>query len=108
LVLQEWHSFIHKLGTLREEFVCAVSERLLSLKIKFLTNAEKRHFAREDEIRCQIANDEPQKHGLRMFPLSSLVDSNECWREVAMKCFPILTQLEAPTFFFTFTRTSIG
>jgi hypothetical protein len=51
LILQPRNHFIHQLTSLREEFICAVSGRLIKIHIKYLAQAERRSFAREDEIR---------------------------------------------------------
>jgi hypothetical protein len=103
LVVQEGHHFIHKLITLREGFICSISGRLANLQVKFLASAQKRHFAREDEIRAQLPEDQPKEYGMRTFIPSSLTDSNEYWREVATKRFAISTPYGAPTSFLTFT-----
>jgi hypothetical protein len=103
LILQPRDHFIHSLATLREEFICAVSGRLVNLKIKFLAQAQRRCFAREDEIRGENSESAPKEYGLRTFIPPSLTDSDQYWHQVAMKCFALSTQLGAPTFFLTFT-----
>jgi hypothetical protein len=103
LALQGRDHFIHKLITLREEFICSISGRFSNLRVKFLANAQEWYVAREDEIRADIPNDAPKEHGMRTFIPSPLTDSNEYWREVATKCFAISTQFGAPTVFLTFT-----
>jgi hypothetical protein len=50
LILQPRDHFIHQLTTLREEFICAFFGRLVNLNIKFIAQAQRRYFAREDEI----------------------------------------------------------
>jgi hypothetical protein len=50
LILQPPDHFIHQLITLREETICAVVGRLANLNIKFIAQAQRRYFAREDEI----------------------------------------------------------
>jgi hypothetical protein len=50
LVLQRRGHFIHKLSSLREELICSVSGPVSNLTIKYLAGAEKRWFAREDEV----------------------------------------------------------
>jgi hypothetical protein len=103
LILQPRDHFIHQLTTLREEFVCAVSGRLVNLRIRFLAKAQRSYFAREDEIRGQTAEGMPKEYGMRTFIPPSLTDSDEYWRHVATKCFAISTQFGAPTFFLIFT-----
>jgi hypothetical protein len=103
LCLQDRGHFIHKLQTLREEFICAISGRLSNMRVQFLAKAQRRYFAREDEIRDPIEEDRVKEYGMRTFIPSSLTDSNEYWRDVATKCFALSTQLGAPTFFLTFT-----
>jgi hypothetical protein len=103
LVLQPRDHFIHQLITLREEFTCAVFGRLVNLNIKFIAQARRRHFAREDEILDQNPEGSSKEYGLRLFIPPSLTDSDEYCRHVATKCLPISTQLGSPTFFLTFT-----
>jgi hypothetical protein len=103
LVFQPRHYFLHQFPTLREEFICAVSGRLVNLSIKFLEHAQRRYYAREDEIRHQFEGDGTKDYGMRTFIPPSLVDSNEYWHKVATKCFAISTQFGPPTFFLTFT-----
>jgi hypothetical protein len=103
LVLQPRGYFIHQLPNLGEEFICAVSGRLVNIAIKFLAQAERRYFAREDEIRRDLSNEVTKDFGIRSFIPLSLVDSNEYWHKVATKCFAISTQFGPPTFFLTFT-----
>jgi hypothetical protein len=69
--------FIYQLITLREEFICAVFGRLVNLNIKFIAQAQKRYFAREDEILDQNPEGSPKEYGLRTFIPSSLTDSDE-------------------------------
>jgi hypothetical protein len=103
LLLQPRGHFIHQLITLREKFICAVFGRWVNLNIKFIAQAQRRHFAREDEILDQNPEGSPKEYGLRMFIPHSLTDSDEYWRHVAIKCFIISTELGPPTFFLTFT-----
>jgi hypothetical protein len=103
LLFQPRGHFIHGLGTLREEFICSISGRLSNLRIKFLSQAEKRYFVREDEVRGVFGDKQTKEYGLRSFIPASLNDSDEYWKEVATKCFAISTQLGPPTFFLTFT-----
>jgi hypothetical protein len=99
LIVQPWDHFIHHLITLREEFICAVFGRLVNLNIKFIAQAHRRYFAREDEILDQNPEGGPKEYGLRTFIPPSLTDNDEYWRHVAPKCFVISTQLGSPTFF---------
>jgi hypothetical protein len=73
LALQPRDHFIHQLGTLREEFICAVSGRPTNLKIKFLEQAEQRYLVREDEIRAAEQNSE-KEHSMRTFIPPSMTD----------------------------------
>jgi hypothetical protein len=50
LIFQPRDHFIHQLITIREEFICAVFRRLVNLNITFITQAQRRYCAREDEI----------------------------------------------------------
>jgi hypothetical protein len=88
--------------TLREEFVCAVSGRLINLNIKDLISAQAA-LAREDEI-CQ-ADEGPHdlECGVRNFIPLSLTDRDEYWHTVATKCFAISSQFGCSTFFLTFS-----
>jgi hypothetical protein len=97
-ILQPRDHFIHQLITLREEFICAVFGRLVNLNIKFITQAQRRYFAREDEILDQNPGGSPKEYGLRTFIPPSLTDSDEYWRHIAPKCFAISIQLGSPTF----------
>jgi hypothetical protein len=60
LALQPRDHFIYQLGTLRVEFIYAVSGRLTNLKIKFLEQVKRRYLAREDEIRAAHQNSEKE------------------------------------------------
>jgi hypothetical protein len=101
--LQPRDHFIHQLITLREEFIYSAFGRLVNLNIKFITQTQRRYFAREDEILDQNPERSPKGYGLRTFIPPSLTDSDEYWGHVAPKCFAISTQLGSPTFFLTFT-----
>jgi hypothetical protein len=94
--------FLHGMGTLRAEFACALSERLVNLNIKYLAEREKELF-QEDEIRADGEQGNEKEFGIRTFIPPSLTDSDEYWHHVASRCFGISTQLGAPTFFLTFT-----
>jgi hypothetical protein len=107
LILQPQDHFIHELITLREEFICAIFGRLVNLNIKFIAQAQRRYFAREDEILDQNPEGTPKEYGLRVFIPPSLTDSDEYWRHVATKCFAISTQLGSPTFFLTLAMNPI-
>jgi hypothetical protein len=96
LILQPHDHFIHELGTLREEFICAVYGRLINLDLKYLAQAQRRCFAREGEIRDENSERVAKEYGLRTFVLPSLVDSDEYWYHVAAKCFVISAQLGRP------------
>lgn len=50
VVMQPRGHFVHVLSTLREEFVCAVTGRLINLNSRFLMGVQ-RAMAREDEVR---------------------------------------------------------
>jgi hypothetical protein len=103
LILQPRDHFIEPLMTLPEEFICAVSGRLVNLTITFLSGAQKRCFARKDEIHGENSHGSPKEDGLRKFIPPSLTDSDEYWHHVTTKCFALSTQLGQPTFFLTFT-----
>jgi hypothetical protein len=102
LILQGREHFIHQMPTLREEFVCAISGRLINLNIKYLAQTE-RTFAQEDELQADAGDQEPKEYGLRTFIPPSLTDSDEYWHDVATRCFAISAKFGAPTFFLTFT-----
>jgi hypothetical protein len=80
-----------------------VFSRLVNLDIQFIAQAQRRYFARDDEILDQNPEGSPKEYGCRMFIPPSLIDSDEYWRHVGTKCFAISTQLGSPTFFLTFT-----
>jgi hypothetical protein len=92
-------SFHSSINNLTRKFICAVFARLVNLNIKFIARAQRRYFAREDEILGQNPEGNPKEYRLRMFIPPYLTDSNEYWRHVATKCFGISTQLGSPTFF---------
>jgi hypothetical protein len=71
--------------------------------VKFRAGAQRRLFAREDEVRGVVHDDQDKEYGLWTFVPSSLTDRREYWRDVATKCFAISPQLGAPSFFLTFT-----
>jgi hypothetical protein len=50
LILQPRDHFIHQLITLREEFIYVAFGCLVNLNIKSIAQAQRRYFAREDEI----------------------------------------------------------
>jgi hypothetical protein len=85
--------------TIRKEFICAFFGRFVNLNIKFITQAQRQCFAREDKILDQNAEKSPKEYGLRAFISPSLTDSDEYWRHVATKCFAISTHLGSPPFF---------
>jgi hypothetical protein len=91
LLLQPRDHFIRQLITLREEFICAVFGRLVNLNIKFIAQAQRRYFSREDEILDQSPEGDPNEYGLRTLIPPSLTDGEEYWRHVATKCFAIST-----------------
>jgi hypothetical protein len=102
LILRPRGHFIHTMPTLREEFVCAISGRLISLNIQYLFSTQAA-LAREDEVRHAEDGPREVEHGLRTFIPPSLTDSDEYWHAVASKCFAISSQSGCPTFFLTFT-----
>jgi hypothetical protein len=99
LILQPRDHFIHQLTTLREEFICTVFVCFVNLNIKFVAQAQRRYFARGDEILDQNSEGSPKEYGLRTFIPPSLTDNDEYWRHVATKCFAISTQLGSPLLF---------
>jgi hypothetical protein len=50
LILWPRAHFIHTIPTLREEFVCAISGRVINLNIQYLISTQAA-LAREDEVR---------------------------------------------------------
>jgi hypothetical protein len=92
-------SYSFGMTTLRDEFVCPVPGRLINLNIKFRAEAQKRCFAREDEIHGDVSTDIPKEYELQTFISPSLPDSDEYWRHVAMKCFALSTQFGLQPFF---------
>jgi hypothetical protein len=94
LVMQPRGYFLHEMGTLREEFICALSGRLVNLNIKYLAEMEKDLF-QEDKIRAD-GEDAEKEFGIRTFIPPSLTDSDEYWHHVATRCFGISTQLGPP------------
>jgi hypothetical protein len=89
LILQPRDRFIHQLGTLREEFICTISDLLISLDITYLAQTQRQYLAREDEIRDKNSDGVPKEYGLRTFIPPSLVDNDEYWHHVAAKYFAI-------------------
>jgi hypothetical protein len=77
LILQPRDHFIHQFKNLRDEFIWAVYGRLIHLVIKYLAQAQRRYFAREDEIRGNHSEGSPKEYELRNFIPPSLVDSDE-------------------------------
>jgi hypothetical protein len=65
LVMRPRDHFIHRLPTLREEFICATEGRLVNMNIKFLISAQ-RIMAEEDELRYD-ADLAEKSFGLRTF-----------------------------------------
>jgi hypothetical protein len=51
LMLQPRDHFLHALETLRGEFLCSVSRRLINIHINWLVAAQRSYLVREDEIR---------------------------------------------------------
>jgi hypothetical protein len=99
LIMQPSDHFIHQLTTLREEFIYAVYGGLINLKTKFL--AQRRCFAREDEIRADDCEDSSKEYRLRTFTPPSLADSDDYSHHATIKCFALSTQLCPPTLFLT-------
>jgi hypothetical protein len=78
LMFQGRDYFIHGLEKLREEFFCAVSCRLVSISLKWMFAAQRRHFDRENEIRESDGNENGQKeYGSRSFIRASMTDSGQ-------------------------------
>jgi hypothetical protein len=103
-MLQSRDHFIQGIETLREEFICAVSGRLVNIATNWLLAAQCSHFSREDEIRAMGNDDSPEKEfGFQSFLLSSITDTDQYWHGVAEKCFALSTQMGPPTFFLTIT-----
>jgi hypothetical protein len=71
---------IDQLITLREEFICAVCNCLINLNIKFLAQAQRRCFAREDEILEQNLDRTSKGQGFRTHIPPSLTDSEKMFR----------------------------
>jgi hypothetical protein len=80
--------------------------RLVNLNIKFIAQAQRRYFAREDEILDQNPKGSPKEYELRTFIPPSLTES-EYWRYVAIKCFAVSTHLGSSIFFLTFTMNPL-
>jgi hypothetical protein len=101
-MLQSRDHFIHGLETLREEFLCVVSGRLVNISLKWMLGAQRCHFAREDEVREGDGDGNGEKeYGLSSFIPASVTDSDQYWHGVAEKCFPISSQMGAPTIFYS-------
>jgi hypothetical protein len=66
------------MGTLREEFLCATYNRLINIRVKWLSAAQRTCLAREDEISRAGINDKQRKeYGLPAFISSSRTDSDD-------------------------------
>jgi hypothetical protein len=100
--MQPRDHFIHTMPTLREEFVCAVSGRLINLTIKYLTSTQAA-LAREDEVREADEGPHDLEYGLKTLIPLSVTDGAEYWHTVSTTCFAISSQFGCPTFFPTFT-----
>jgi hypothetical protein len=96
VILQPHDHFIHQLGTLREEFICAVYRRSIKLDIKYLAQAQRRCFAREGDIRDENSDGVPKGYALRTFIPPSLVDGDDYCYDVDIKCFAISKQMARP------------
>jgi hypothetical protein len=106
-MLQPFDHFIHALETLRKEFICIISGRLVNIAINWLLAAQRSYWAREDEIRRIDGAENSQKEfGWRSFIPSSLTDTDQYWHDVAEKCFGLSTQIGPPTFFSTLIMNS--
>jgi hypothetical protein len=79
VILLSRDHFIHQLINLREDFICAVFGRLVNLNRKFIVQAQRRYFARENEILDQNPERSPKEYGLRTFISPSLTDMDEYW-----------------------------
>jgi hypothetical protein len=66
LILQPRDHFIHTIPTLRGEFVCRVSDRVINLNIKDLVTAQAA-LAREHEVRQADEGAHDLEYGLRNF-----------------------------------------
>jgi hypothetical protein len=76
-ILSSRDHFVYQLNALREEFICAVSGRLVDLTMACLSRGQKRCFAREDAIRGESSDSSPKEYGLRTFIHPSLTDSDK-------------------------------
>jgi hypothetical protein len=86
LILQPLDHFIHQLITLREEIICSVFGRLVNLNIKFVAQAQRRYFAREDDILDQNPEGSPKEYGLRTF-IPPLTNSDKYFEICRHKMF---------------------
>jgi hypothetical protein len=102
LALQKRSHFIHQFPTLRDEFICAGSGRIVNMSIQFHIRSQKT-LGREDEMRIPTPEGSDKEYGLRNFIPPSVTDTDEYWHSVANKCFAISTHLGTPMFFPTFT-----
>jgi hypothetical protein len=103
-MLQSGDHFIHGLETLREDFLRIVASRLVNISLKWMLEAQRGYFAREDEIRERDGDGNGQKeYGLRSFIPASVTDSDQYWHAVTEKCFALSSQMGAPTFFLPLT-----
>jgi hypothetical protein len=103
-MLQGKDHFIHGLEALCEEFLCAISGRLVNISLKWMLAAQRSYFARENEIRERDGGENGEKeYGLRSFIPASMTDIDQYWHGVAEKCFALSSQMGVPTFFLTLT-----
>jgi hypothetical protein len=103
-MLQGGDHFIHGLETLREEFLCAASARLMNISLKWRLATQRGYFTIEDEIRERDGGENGEKeYRLRSFIAASMIDVDQYWHGVREKCFALSSQMGAPTFFLTLT-----
>jgi hypothetical protein len=92
------------MGTLREEFRCAVSGRFVNIGVNALPAAQRSFFAREDEIGVSDGIDTAENElGMRSFIPSSMTDTDQYWDRVAERCFEVSAQMSTRMFFLTLT-----
>jgi hypothetical protein len=84
--------------TLRQEFISAVFGRLVNRNIKFIAQAQKQYFARENEILDQNPGGSPKEYGLRTFTPPSLTVAT-----CHYKMFRYFHLVELSNFFLTLT-----
>ena len=104
--MQPMSHFIHKLSSLREEFLCSTYGRVMQSKINFEFHRQMLIF-KENEIRNGSVFDKNNSNldfGIKTYIPSSFKGGPTHWKNLSNEAFLLSVSLGPPTFFITITE----